>query len=73
MATKKPNTDSRIAENKKAIFNYFIEERFEALECFRDHVLVGRQSHELFGELLETNFAGGISKVVDFDGLRLVE
>jgi len=30
MATKKPTTDSRIAENKKAIFNYFIEERFEA-------------------------------------------
>ncbi|QHI96801.1 SsrA-binding protein SmpB [Xylophilus rhododendri] len=30
MATKKPNTDSRIAENKKAGFNYFIEERFEA-------------------------------------------
>jgi len=30
MATKKPSTDSRIAENKKAIFNYFIEERFEA-------------------------------------------
>jgi len=31
MATKKSNTtDGRIAENKKAIFNYFIEERFEA-------------------------------------------
>ncbi len=30
MATKKPSTDSRIAENKKAVFNYFIEERFEA-------------------------------------------
>ncbi len=30
MATKKPSTDSRIADNKKAIFNYFIEERFEA-------------------------------------------
>ncbi|WPB58882.1 SsrA-binding protein SmpB [Xylophilus sp. GOD-11R] len=29
MATKKPTTDSRIAENKKAIFNYFIEERYE--------------------------------------------
>ena len=27
---KKPETSSRIAENKKAIFNYFIEERFEA-------------------------------------------
>jgi SsrA-binding protein len=31
MATKKStSTDGRIAENKKAIFNYFIEERFEA-------------------------------------------
>lgn len=31
MATKKSTTtDGRIAENKKAIFNYFIEERFEA-------------------------------------------
>ena len=30
MATKKPATDSRIADNKKAAFNYFIEERFEA-------------------------------------------
>ena len=27
--SKKPDTSSRIAENKKAIFNYFIEERFE--------------------------------------------
>ncbi|MBI3531953.1 MAG: SsrA-binding protein SmpB [Burkholderiales bacterium] len=27
---KKPDTSSRIADNKKAIFNYFIEERFEA-------------------------------------------
>ena len=27
---KKPETSSRIADNKKAIFNYFIEERFEA-------------------------------------------
>lgn len=26
---KKPDTSSRIAENKKALFNYFIEERFE--------------------------------------------
>ncbi len=30
MATKKPDTSSRIADNKKAVFNYFIEERFEA-------------------------------------------
>ncbi|MDR2853307.1 MAG: SsrA-binding protein SmpB [Burkholderiaceae bacterium] len=31
MATKKkPQTDNRIAENKKAAFNYFFEERFEA-------------------------------------------
>ena len=31
MATKKSiHSDGRIAENKKAIFNYFIEERFEA-------------------------------------------
>src|SRR6516225_4346514 len=31
MATKKKqDTSSRIAENKKAAFNYFIEERFEA-------------------------------------------
>jgi len=27
---KKPDTSSRIADNKKAVFNYFIEERFEA-------------------------------------------
>lgn len=27
---KKPDTPSRIADNKKAVFNYFIEERFEA-------------------------------------------
>ncbi|MFZ5568520.1 MAG: SsrA-binding protein SmpB [Pseudomonadota bacterium] len=27
---KKPEPSSRIADNKKAIFNYFIEERFEA-------------------------------------------
>ena len=30
MATKKPDPAKRIAENKKAAFNYFIEERFEA-------------------------------------------
>jgi len=28
--TKKPETPARIAENKKASFNYFFEERFEA-------------------------------------------
>ncbi len=27
---KKPDTTARIADNKKAVFNYFIEERFEA-------------------------------------------
>ncbi|KRI00582.1 SsrA-binding protein SmpB [Curvibacter sp. PAE-UM] len=27
---KKPETPARIADNKKAVFNYFIEERFEA-------------------------------------------
>ena len=27
--SKKPDTPSRIAENKKAFFNYFLEERFE--------------------------------------------
>jgi SsrA-binding protein len=27
---KKPETQSRIADNKKAAFNYFFEERFEA-------------------------------------------
>jgi len=27
---KKPETSARIADNKKAVFNYFIEERFEA-------------------------------------------
>jgi SsrA-binding protein len=27
---KKPDTPARIADNKKATFNYFIEERFEA-------------------------------------------
>lgn len=27
---KKPETNSRIAENKKAAFNYFFEERYEA-------------------------------------------
>lgn len=27
---KKPVTPARIADNKKAVFNYFIEERFEA-------------------------------------------
>ncbi len=30
MATKKPDPTKPIAENKKAAFNYFIEERFEA-------------------------------------------
>ena len=30
MATKKPETSSRIADNKKAAFNYFFEERHEA-------------------------------------------
>jgi SsrA-binding protein len=30
MATKKPETATRIADNKKAAFNYFFEERFEA-------------------------------------------
>ena len=30
MATKKPATPSRIADNKKAAFNYFFEEKFEA-------------------------------------------
>ena len=28
--SKKPETSARIADNKKAVFNYFIEERFEA-------------------------------------------
>ena len=30
MATKKTTHPARIAENKKAMFNYFVEERFEA-------------------------------------------
>ena len=30
MATKKPATSSRIADNKKAAFNYFFEEKHEA-------------------------------------------
>jgi len=30
MATKKQDTSTRIAENKKAAYNYFFEERFEA-------------------------------------------
>jgi len=30
MATKTQDTSSRIADNKKAVYNYFIEERFEA-------------------------------------------
>ena len=30
MASKKPALPARIADNKKAMFNYFIEERFEA-------------------------------------------
>jgi SsrA-binding protein len=30
MATKKQDTSSRIADNKKAAYNYFLEERFEA-------------------------------------------
>ena len=30
MATKKQETSSRIADNKKAAYNYFFEERFEA-------------------------------------------
>mgnify|MGYP000031056288 CR=1 FL=1 len=29
MATKKPATPSRIADNKKAAYNYFFEERYE--------------------------------------------
>lgn len=30
MATKKPAVNTRIADNKKAAYNYFFEERFEA-------------------------------------------
>ena len=30
MATKKPQQPARIAENKKAAFNYFFEEKYEA-------------------------------------------
>ena len=30
MATKKQDTSSRIADNKKAAYNYFFEEKFEA-------------------------------------------
>jgi SsrA-binding protein len=30
MATKKQDTSTRIADNKKAAYNYFFEERFEA-------------------------------------------
>ena len=30
MATKKQDTSTRIADNKKAVYNYFFEERFEA-------------------------------------------
>ena len=30
MATKKPDPTARIADNKKAAYNYFFEERFEA-------------------------------------------
>lgn len=30
LMAKKPDTSSRIADNKKAAFNYFFEERFEA-------------------------------------------
>ena len=30
MAAKKPDTSGRIADNKKAAYNYFFEERFEA-------------------------------------------
>ena len=30
MTTKKKETPARIADNKKAAFNYFFEERFEA-------------------------------------------
>jgi SsrA-binding protein len=30
MTTKKPDPTARIADNKKAAFNYFFEERFEA-------------------------------------------
>jgi SsrA-binding protein len=30
MATKKPATQTRIADNKKAAYNYFFEEKFEA-------------------------------------------
>ncbi len=30
MATKKPDLSTRIADNKKAAYNYFFEERFEA-------------------------------------------
>ncbi|MDL9997999.1 SsrA-binding protein SmpB [Variovorax sp. J22P240] len=30
MATRKQDTSSRIADNKKAAYNYFFEERFEA-------------------------------------------
>ena len=30
MAAKKPETSSRIADNKKAAYNYFFEEKFEA-------------------------------------------
>jgi SsrA-binding protein len=32
---KKPNTPALIADNKKAAFNYFFEERFEAASCWK--------------------------------------
>ena len=42
---KKPETAARIADNKKAAFNYFFEERFEAgmvLEGWEVKAQIGR-------------------------------
>ncbi len=44
---KKPDSPSRIAENKKAAFNYFFEERYEAgmvLQGWKVKAVRSRQS-----------------------------
>jgi len=46
---KKPDTAARIADNKKAAFNYFFEERFEAGLVLEGWEVKERQKKEVTG------------------------
>ncbi len=50
-----------------------VEEGLDRLQRTRDHGLIRRQAHELLGELLERDLAGGIGEVEHLGGLGLVE